>query len=130
MLIVAVLPGILFPSKKQPARRPGGQADTGRVTRESVTAPTGVPVPAVRPTVRPTATSAETVWVTSPLYRLGFTTRGARLVRAELLSYRSFSPRDSSRNVELVPDGDTWLDHRLVVAGGRGGGGGGRDTFS
>jgi len=130
MLIVAVLPSILFPPKKQAVRRAGGQPDTALVTRESVTAPTGVPVPTARPAVRPTAAPVETVWVTSPLYRLGFTTRGARLVRAELLSYRSFSPGDSSRNVELVPDGDAWLDHRLVVAGGGGGGGGGNDTVS
>ena len=117
MLIVAVLPSILFPPKKPAVRRSGGPADTARVTRESVTAPTGVPVPTARPPVRPTTASAETVWVTSPLYRLGFSTRGARLVRAELLGYRSFAPGDSSRNVELVPDGDAWLDHRLVVAG-------------
>src|SRR6266851_9453606 len=109
MLIVAVVPSILFPSKKPAVRRSGGQTDTALVTRESVTAPTGVPVPTARPPVRPTAAPAETVWVTSPLYRLGFSTRGARLVRAELLAYRSFAPADSGRAVQLVPPGQSWL---------------------
>ena len=127
MIIVAVVPGILFPPKKSAVRRPGSVTDSGAVTRESVTTPTRVPVATARPGVRPTAAPAETVWVTSPLYRLGFTTRGARLVRGELLGYRSFSAGDSSRNVQLVPDGAAWLEHRLVVGGG---GGGGVDTVS
>ncbi len=130
MLIVAVLPGILFPSKKAPRGRTVGPSDSSAMPRETVTARTPVPATAtVRPSVSVTA-HAETVWVTSPLYRLGFTTRGARLVRAELLSYRSFAPRDSSRNVELVPDGDTWLDNRLVIAPGGGGAAGASDTVS
>jgi len=115
MIIVAVVPGILFPPKKSPARRPGTAADSAAVTRESVTAPTRVPVTTARAPERPAAAAAETVWVTSPLYRLGFTTRGARLVHVELLGYRSFATGDSSRNVELVRDGAAWLDHRLVV---------------
>jgi len=86
MLIVAVLPGILFPPKKPPARRPGGPGggDTAAVARESVVAPPA-PVPqAGRAPERASApiAPAETVWVTSPLYRMGFTTRGARLIWA------------------------------------------------
>src|SRR2546422_4563979 len=50
-----------------------------------------------RPGVRPTAAPAETVWVTSPLYRLGFTTRGARLVRGELLRSEEHTSELQSR---------------------------------
>jgi YidC/Oxa1 family membrane protein insertase len=118
MLIVAVLPGILFPSKKAPVRPAGGAADSGAVGRESV----NTPAPPSRPVERPStpavaAVPAETVWVTSPLYRLGFTSRGARLVWAELPTYRSFASGDTSAggHVQLVTPGDAWLTHRLVL---------------
>ena len=69
--------------------------------------------------VRPAAgTPAETVWVTSPLYRLGLTTRGGALVRAELLNYRSFAKADSGRPVQLVRDGVPLLAYRRTGGGG------------
>src|SRR5205823_13563672 len=96
---------------------------------ESATAP--VP-PSASPTVRPSASApAETVWVTSPLYRLGFTTRGGALVRAELLGYRSFAKADSGRPVQLVREGVPLLVYRRTGGGGgggAGGAGGGGDT--
>jgi len=115
MLIVAVLPSILFPPKK-PDRRAGARPDStttpAAAAPESATAPVR---PSASPTVRPSASApAETVWVTSPLYRLGFTTRGGALVRAELLGYRSFAKADSGRPVQLVREG---------VPGGGGAGG-------
>ncbi len=120
MLIVAVIPSLLFPPKKPAGRKPGGPSDSGSVARESVTAPTiptAAPSTPPRP-VHPARTApTDTVWVTSPLYRLGFTTHGARLVWAELQGYRSFSPGDPTPNVQLVPGGDSWLAHRLVVGG-------------
>src|SRR6059036_4369475 len=96
MLIVAVLPSILFPPKKQPVRRIGGQADSSRVARESIPGPavTPSPLPAYPPT-RLSGAKAETVWVTSPLYRLGFSTQGGELVWAELTGYRSFAHTSS-----------------------------------
>src|SRR5258707_2090182 len=72
-----------------PRNRPAASVDTGRV-----------------------------VWVTSPLYRLGFSTRGGRLVSAELAQYQSFAPGDSAKPVELVPAGSAFLRHRLVLASG------------
>src|SRR5207247_1432932 len=75
--------------------------------------------PSVSPTIRPSAGApAETVWVTSPLYRLGFTTRGGALVRAELLNYRSFAKADSGRPVQLVRDGVPLLAYRRTGGGG------------
>jgi YidC/Oxa1 family membrane protein insertase len=105
MLIVAVLPSILFPPKKTADRRSGSQA-VGDTAVRSPAAPAAVESLTARPPVRPSAAvPAETVWVTSPLYRLGFSTRGGALVSATLLGYRSFAAGDSGRAVELVrPD--------------------------
>ncbi len=102
MLIVAVLPSILFPSKKQPVRRAGGSADSAGVARESIPPPAPAVTPPAQPANRLTA-PAETVWVTSPLYRLGFTSQGGALVSAALLDYKSFAPADSEHPVQLVP---------------------------
>jgi len=115
MLVVLVVPSILFPPRK-PVGPPGGRADTTarteRAAPESAAAAGavgGAALPVVRPPERSARAPAETVWVTSPQYRLGFSTRGASLVRAELLGYRSFAPADSGRAVQLVPAGEAWL---------------------
>jgi YidC/Oxa1 family membrane protein insertase len=110
MLIVAVLPSILFPPKKQPVRRVGGSADSGNVARESITTPAPAPAPLpVQPSNRLTASPAETVWVTSPFYRLGFSVQGGALVSVALLDYKSFAPADSGHPVQLVPSGRPML---------------------
>ena len=102
MLIIAVLPSILFPPKKTVSRL-GGQADSNRTARESIPAPAITPPPlSVQPSNRLSASPAETVWVTSPLYRLGFSTQGGALVSAALLDYKSFAPADSGHPVQLV----------------------------
>jgi YidC/Oxa1 family membrane protein insertase len=117
MLIVAVLPSILFPPKR-PVRPAGGAPpeDTGTAARS----PT--PPPAARPS-RPVLggptiaarSPAETVWVTTPLYRLGFSTLGAQLIAIELASYQSFAPSDSGRPAQLVPPGRGLLGSELIV---------------
>ena len=107
MVIVAVVPSILFPPKK--TARPGGAAGGDTVPEKATPTPAAESLSA-RPPVRPsTAAPAETVWVTSPLYRLAFSTHGAALVSAELLEYRSFAAGDSGRPVQLVPPGRPWL---------------------
>ncbi len=120
MLGVAVIPSILFPPKK-PVGRPGGQAveDTSHpAPAPDSTAGTSrlTGRPADRPTA-PVSASAETVWVTSPTTRFGFSTAGGQLVAAELLRYRSFAPADSGGVVQLVPAGHSVLATRLVVGG-------------
>src|SRR4029077_484164 len=104
MLIVAVLPSILFPPKKPADRGTGARPDSAANTAPAAPEAAATPAqPSARTPVHPFAgTPAETVWVTSPLYRLGFTTRGGALVRAELLGYRSFAKADSGRPVQLV----------------------------
>jgi len=109
MLIVAVLPSILFPPKKQAGRTVGRSDSTATPELSPARA-----APPVSSTVRPSDAPAETVWVTSPLYRLGFSTRGGALVHAEVLGYRSFAPADSRRPVQLVREGEPLLAHRSI----------------
>jgi YidC/Oxa1 family membrane protein insertase len=122
MVIVAIAPSIIWPTKRT-AGRPDGQ------TADSVARPMAVDTHAIRPpTIGPSGRSTDgrsdappddTVWVTSPLYRLGFSTRGARLVSIELLEYQSLAPADSGQPVQLVPPDRGFLRHKLVAAGGR-----------
>ena len=109
MLGVLVVPSILFPPKR-PVGPTGARADsTARLEPAAPESAAAAPLLIARPPERSARAPAETVWVTSPLYRLGFSTRGAALVRAELLAYRSFAPADSGRAVQLVPPGQSWL---------------------
>jgi YidC/Oxa1 family membrane protein insertase len=123
MILVAVVPSILFP-RKRPLPGTPGSPDTSVALRDSQpAAPTPQDRPAMgandRPTVRPTDRGAnaatDTVWVTSDLYRLGFSTRGGELVAAELRQYRSFNATDAGSNVQLVPAGRAFLTNRLVA---------------
>src|SRR5467141_2322265 len=118
MMIVAVAPSLLWPPKK-PAGRPDGRTADSAQVRPTLIAPSAPAVarPSGRPTVVPSDTG-RTVWVTSPLYRLGFSTHGARLVSGELLQYQSFAPGDAAKPVQLVPPGDAFLRHRLVLPSG------------
>ena len=117
MLVIAIVPSIIFKPKPVP-RAPGAAPDTGGTAVapvESVPA-AAVPAPSVNPPIRPSAQlAAETVWVTSPLYRFGFSTRGARLVTAELQQYQSFARGDSGRRVQLIPAAAAPLGLRLVM---------------
>ena len=118
MLIVAVLPSILFPPKKTVGRT-GGPAvgDTGTAAKQAEARTAPEPQAARPPVLPPAGALAETVWVTSPTYRLGFSTRGASLVSAELLEYRSFAAPDSGRPVQLVPVGRPLLRYALTAGG-------------
>src|SRR5438105_1867412 len=120
MIVVAIAPSLIWPSKKPAAGRWSGSADSAAL-RDSVARLRTTPQPTAQPPNRSTAQPPDTgriVWVTSPLYRLGFSSHGGRLVSAELLNYQSFAPGDSARPVQLVPRGDAFLRHRLVVPGG------------
>src|SRR4051794_2252835 len=69
----------------------------------------------------PAAASSEvTVQVSSPLYRYGVSTRGARLVQATLPRYRSMAPSDSGRPAQILPEDSHLLGLTLIV---------GRDTI-
>jgi len=120
MMLVAVAPSLIWKPKPKPSDgRTVGRSDSLAVKDSTASAPPRVTSPSDRPTGRPSVSdSGRTVWVTSPLYRFGFSTHGARLVSAELLQYQSFAPGDSGKPVQLVPPGDAFLRHRLVLPGG------------
>ena len=117
MLLVWLAPMLIWPPKPNPtAGRPVGPT-TGDTVQSQRPSSDTTPVLAVRPSGRPADASdtGRTVWVTSPLYKLGFSTRGGRLVSAELLQYQSFAAGDSATSVELVPPGSAFLRHRLAL---------------
>ena len=120
MLLVWLLPILIWPPKPT-ASRPDGRtvsdtAPSQTQSRDTFTAQT------VRPSGRPAIAQSDdtgrTIWVTSPLYKLGFNTQGGRLVSAELLTYQSFAAGDSAEPVELVPPGGAFLRHRLAFPSG------------
>src|SRR5919198_1643392 len=118
MMIVAVAPSIIWPNKKPAAGRIGRSADRSAM-RDSATPPAATPSrPSAHPPIRPSDDTGRIVWVTSPLYRLGFSSKGGRLVSAQLLQYKSFATGDSAQPVELVPPGDAFLRPRLVLPSG------------
>lgn len=137
MLIVAVLPSILWPPKPPPAAT-GAEADSTVVATEQApvspggpqeAAPTPGRQPAVEPPEVPPTTPAagpapqrgpeRLVVVESDLYRYAFSSRGARLVQADLKEYRSFKAGDSTA-AQLIPDPSEFLAYRFVA---------GRDTL-
>jgi YidC/Oxa1 family membrane protein insertase len=119
MILVALAPPLLFPPKR-PA--PGTRSDTAQVRAPVDTnrppALVAAPQPGGRQSGRAESGPADTIWVTSQNYRLGFSTRGGRLVSAEMLKYQSFALGDSGDAAELVPPGSSFLHHKLVSPGG------------
>lgn len=124
MIVIAILPSLIWPPK-QPVRRLDGQSDSissPTAKAESVQAAAAPVAPAptapapltAKPSSRPDL-PADTVWVTSSLYRLGFSTRGGTLVSAQLARYRSYAAGDSASLAQLVPSGHPFLSHRVVV---------------
>ncbi len=115
MFVVAIVPALFF--KPKPGARAAAPVDTtAAAIRPPATVTPAESVPAARPPVRPSAAlPAETVWVSSSLYRYGFSTRGARLVAAEIAPYQSFAPADSGRRVQLVRPDAPLLGLRIVV---------------
>ena len=118
MMMVAIAPSLIWPPKKRADGPMGGSADSARVTQPQAPEARETPAPTAPPPNRPSAEPAETVWVTSPLYRLGFSTRGGVLVSAQLLQFQSFALGDSAQRVQLVPIERPLLAHQLVPTGG------------
>lgn len=137
MLGILFLPMLLFPPKGPPpsAVRHADSLRADSLRRESLatarrqpaSGPAAPPVAAAAPaaalarTRQPSDTgTGERVTVSSHLYRYTFSARGARLVAAEPLDYRSFAPGDSGR-AQLIPPDAQFLAYGLVV---------GNDTLS
>ncbi|MFW6088131.1 MAG: membrane protein insertase YidC [Gemmatimonadota bacterium] len=61
---------------------------------------------------------ADTIVVRSELYEYAFSTRGASVVGARLLNFRSYAEGDpEDAPVELVPEGGHFFDYGIVVGG-------------
>src|SRR5688500_4631957 len=111
MIATVVVVNLIFPppSPVPPPARPlvtdsssSGPADSARPSAPTPTTP--VPRPAVveaPPMPSAPASSVDTVVVESPLYRYGISTRGAALVSAELLKFKS---ETRSGPVQLAPN--------------------------
>jgi YidC/Oxa1 family membrane protein insertase len=125
MMAIAVAPALFL---KKPAPRPAAQraGDTAAVAPGP--APAAAPGaadsgPRLAPAAdtsrdRTTAAAAEdTIRVTSPLYTYGFSTRGARLVQAELHRYASMAPGQRDERAQIMPEGSDLL--ALTVVRGR-----------
>lgn len=117
MIMVALAPSLIWPPKRPPPR-PAGQTDTTTARVGDTVAREAPLSPSARQPVSPATVEEDTIWVTSPLYRLGFSTLGGRLVSAELLNYQSFAPGDSTQPVQLIPPGSAFLRHRLLSPAG------------
>jgi YidC/Oxa1 family membrane protein insertase len=116
MMVIAILPAFFLKKPEVPPRPvPDGAARPADTT--ATVAPARVDTPAPRPAapLGPTAAGgADTVWATSPLYRYGITTEGARLVEARLTRYRSMAEADSGREAQILPVASELLGLTLV----------------
>lgn len=132
MMAVVFVVNILFPPP-QP-RRPAGEQEAALAPAETIATPptegvereapeiVGEQVPAAQEELalpalsQPTELELEdTVWVNSPLYRLAFGERGARLISAELLAFESLAPETKGEPVQLVPPlADNFFTHRWL----------------
>ncbi len=137
MIAVIVVTNIFFPPAK-PQGQGGGAGAPAQAVDTTGVAGSGTAAPApgtaqtngaaaaapseVRPSGQPSGgvpAPAESepghpVVVESGLYRLTFSTRGARLVSARLQKFKSFTEEGS---VELIPQDASSLGNRLVVGG-------------
>ncbi|CAN5702476.1 membrane protein insertase YidC [soil metagenome] len=111
MTVVILVTNWLFPPPPAP--------EMVETDPAAVTAPGAPAAPAFRAPVTPLPAAgvpADTIVISSPLYRYAVSTRGAALVRAEMLDYPSYT--HPNQQVQLVPDGaETVLATRIVVGG-------------
>jgi YidC/Oxa1 family membrane protein insertase len=124
MMVIAIAPALFI---KRPPRPTPGSADSTTAAptpapaapsrADSLRAPRDTAARSAAPA--PAAARADTVRVTSPLYRYGISTAGGRLVDAQLLRYRSMAPGDSGRPAEIIPPDSRLLGMTVVL---------GRDT--
>ena len=120
-LIMVILfgPGLLFKRPPEPIVAPDslGLARPDRVVGGSAAEAAPLAPPAISDLPQDTvlAVAEDTVVVTSELYQYRFSTRGGRLVSAELANYTYTIDSLKTRNVELLPPGSDLLALRLLV---------------
>lgn len=117
MIAVVVITNIVFP----PVPRNSDVAADSTTAGANATpqpAPAAVPAPATAIAPAPATTAAapaQTVVAESPLYRFGFSTRGAALVSAEMLQFQSFTRDGPVQLAGRTPGG--LLSHDVRING-------------
>ena len=122
MMLVVLAPTLLFKRPPRPVPAAGtppsvGAPDTSRTA--DAPAP-GIPSPAptgVPPRVTLSAPAEDTVMVRSGLYEYALSTRGARVIGARLLRYKSQDPATFGNEADLVRPGDGLFGLTLVAQG-------------
>src|SRR6478609_166073 len=113
MMLVVLAPTFLY---KRPPRPTPAAAVPPSLGAPDSAAPTAVPT-----VTGPAAAAEDTVVVRSGLYQYALSTRGARLIGAQLLRYKSMAVADRSGPAELIQPGDGLFALSLVT---------GNDTLS
>jgi YidC/Oxa1 family membrane protein insertase len=113
MMAIAMLPAVLF--KRTPlSNRPVSTAQPVPVTAPP---PAVVPAPVLDTAAAITQSPERVVEVTGPLYTYGVSTRGARVVRAQLTQYKSMAPGDAGAPANIVADNSDLLGLALLTGG-------------
>lgn len=116
MMAIAMLPAVVF--KRPPRPAAGKDTVTAVAQAPARTEAVAAPVLAAAPDSGAAPGQPERIVViTSPLYRYGVSTRGAGLVEASLLNYRSMHVTDAGGPVQIVPAGADLLNLRVVAGG-------------
>ena len=115
MMAIAIAPTFFL---KKPAGQPRPSTQQPASPATLGPAPEAKPI---APLAEGQAAPTDTVDVISPLYRYGFSTRGAHLLQARMEHYPSLRPVDGRAPAQLIPNGEAWYSFALVV---------GNDTLS
>lgn len=126
MMLVAIAPAILFERPEPPAlpadsTLAGTPAAPAPAVPALGAAPPSAGADSTLPAPAEPAALPDTVVVASPLYRYAFSTRGARLVQATMLRYRSMLPADSGVPAQILQPTSDLLASAIVI---------GRDTVA
>jgi YidC/Oxa1 family membrane protein insertase len=121
MMAVMVVPALFLKPAPRPPGARTGQLDTSRPANRGDSLPGAIQAPPSPPrdslvAARPAETGPEdTILVSSPLYRYGFSTRGGRLIESTLLTYSSMRVDERGRPAQLIPAGSELLQLGLLV---------------
>jgi YidC/Oxa1 family membrane protein insertase len=118
MMAIAMLPAVLF--KRPPRSVPAADSVAARVPATpgpAAAATTAPPLPGAVDLAGPSVQPEQVVQVSSPLFQYGISTRGGRMVSANLTTYRSMNRADGGAPAELLAAGSDLLGLRLVAGG-------------
>ncbi len=121
MMVVLLVPSLFL---KRPPRQSAARPTRDTVAARPTPAPTIGPQPGPAAPTAPTATAEsaveDTVAVLSELYSYRFSTRGGRLIAAELKQYKSMRKDERGQTAQVLPSPSDLLALSLLV---------GRDTI-